>query len=204
MRAFWDEFSKAVDQTKDLKISDVINALDQDLGPHFFPAREDGSDPRVCAACGNGRLGLKLGRYGSFIGCSNYPECRYTRSLAIDTGDEGGDTLKDGQRVLGRRSGNGRGNHRPARAVRAVCPAGRADRGQEGPAETHHLPRGMDGDKLTLEQAIGLLSLPRDGRAASGDARNRSRSGSGGSGRMCGWARCSARSTGTTTCWRWA
>ena len=85
MRDFWDEFSRAVEQTRDLKISDVIAALDQDLGPHFFPAREDGSDPRVCAACGNGRLGLKLGRYGSFIGCSNYPACQYTRRLAIDS-----------------------------------------------------------------------------------------------------------------------
>src|SRR6185312_15055397 len=101
MHVFWDEFSRAVDQTKDLKISDVINALDQDLGAHFFPAREDGSDPRVCQACGSGRLGLKLGRLGSFIGCSNYPECRYTRSLAIDSGADGGDTLKDGQRTLG-------------------------------------------------------------------------------------------------------
>src|SRR5580692_5950604 len=101
MRAFWDEFSVAVDQTKDLKISDVINALDQDLGPHFFPAREDGSDPRLCAACGTGRLGLKLGRLGSFIGCSNYPACQYTRRLAIDVGDDQGETLKEGMRVLG-------------------------------------------------------------------------------------------------------
>src|ERR1700712_4250253 len=102
MRDFWVEFSRAVEQTRDLKISDVINALDQDLGPHFFPSREDGSDPRVCAACGNGRLGLKLGRYGSFIGCSHYPACQYTRRLAIDVGgDEGSETLKDGMRVLG-------------------------------------------------------------------------------------------------------
>ncbi len=86
LRAFWDEFSKAIDQTKDLKISDVISALDEDLGPHFFPPREDGTDPRLCTACGNGRLGLKLGRYGSFIGCSNYPACQYTRRLAIDSG----------------------------------------------------------------------------------------------------------------------
>jgi DNA topoisomerase-1 len=71
MRAFWVDFSKAVDQTKDLKISDVIDALDRDLGPHFFPAREDGTDPRVCPSCAKGRLGLKLGRHGSFIGCSN-------------------------------------------------------------------------------------------------------------------------------------
>jgi DNA topoisomerase-1 len=161
MHAFWEEFSKAIDQTKDLKISDVINALDQDLGPHFFPAREDGSDPRLCAACGTGRLGLKLGRLGSFIGCSNYPECRYTRSLAIDTGAEGGDTLKDGQRTLGvdpetseeitvRRGPYGlyvqQGEQTEDKKVR--------------PKRTT-LPRGMDGDKLTLEQAIGLLSMPR-------------------------------------------
>ncbi|HET6306442.1 MAG TPA: type I DNA topoisomerase, partial [Rhodopila sp.] len=101
MHAFWDEFSKAVEQTRELKISDVISALDEELGSHFFPARQDGSDPRVCAACGTGRLGLKLGRYGSFIGCSNYPTCQYTRRLAVDAGEEGGETLKEGMRSLG-------------------------------------------------------------------------------------------------------
>ena len=125
MRAFWDEFSKAVEQTRDLKISDVIAALDEDLGPHFFPAREDGTDPRVCPACGNGRLGLKLGRYGSFIGCSNYPDCQYTRRLAIETGEDQGETLKEGMRVLGQHPGYRRGDHRPARPVRALRAAGR-------------------------------------------------------------------------------
>ena len=136
MRAFWDEFSKAVEQTRDLKISDVISALDQDLGPHFFPAREDGSDPRVCAACGTGRLGLKLGRYGSFIGCSNYPACQYTRRLAIDAGEEGGETLKEGMRVAGPPPRHRRGDHRPPRPLRPVCPAGRERRGQEGRARS--------------------------------------------------------------------
>jgi DNA topoisomerase-1 len=168
MRAFWDEFSNAVDQTKDLKISDVISALDQDLGDHFFPAREDGSDPRVCAACGNGRLGLKLGRYGSFIGCSNYPACQYTRKLAIDPGDEGADTLKDGMRVLGHHPDTGeeitvrrgpyglyvqQGDTPPAADKKAAAKAPK-------PRRTS-LPRGMDGDSMTLEQAIGLLGLPR-------------------------------------------
>ncbi len=131
LRAFWDEFSHAVDQTKDLKISDVIAALDEDLGPHFFPPRGDGSDPRACPACGTGRLGLKLGRYGSFIGCSNYPNCQYTRRLAIETGDDQGETLKEGMRVLGRRSRDGRGNYCPPWALRPLCPTGRERRGQE-------------------------------------------------------------------------
>ena len=78
-----------------------------DLGPHFFPPREDGTDPRVCQACGTGRLGLKLGRYGSFIGCSNYPNCQYTRRLAIEAGDEQGETLKEGMRVLGQHPDTG-------------------------------------------------------------------------------------------------
>ena len=70
MHAFWDEFSRAVEATKDLKVRDVIDALDEDLGPHVFPARGDGTDPRVCPTCAAGRLGLRLGRGGAFIGLS--------------------------------------------------------------------------------------------------------------------------------------
>jgi DNA topoisomerase-1 len=174
LRAFWEEFSHAVDQTKDLKISDVIAALDEDLGPHFFPPRADGSDPRACPACGNGRLGLKLGRYGSFIGCSNYPNCQYTRRLAIETGEDQGETLKEGMRALGEhpdtgeeitvRRGpyglyvqlgeNGEEKPAPGRQIRG---------GKKAPKPRRTtLPRGIDGEQLTLEQAIGLLSLPRD------------------------------------------
>jgi DNA topoisomerase-1 len=161
LRAFWDEFSRAVDQTKDLKISDVISALDEDLGPHFFPPREDGTDPRLCTACGTGRLGLKLGRYGSFIGCSNYPACQYTRRLAIDSGDDSGETLKDGMRVLG---------PHPETAEEITVRRGPyglyVQLGENGEDKKHKprrtsLPRGMDGEQVTLEQAMGLLSLPR-------------------------------------------
>src|SRR5580698_6952363 len=162
MHAFWDEFSKAVEQTRDLKISDVIAALDEDLGPHFFPAREDGSDPRVCAACGNGRLGLKLGRYGSFIGCSNYPACQYTRRLAIDVGDDQGETLKEGMRVLGNHPDTGE-----EITVRRGPYGLYVQQGENGedkkvnPRRTS-LTRGMDGESLTLDQALGLLALPRE------------------------------------------
>ncbi len=160
MRAFWEEFSRAVEQTKDLKISDVIAALDEDLGPHFFPPKADGSDPRACPACGNGRLGLKLGRYGSFIGCSNYPACQYTRRLAIENGEEAAaDTLKEGMRVLG--------NHPETREEITVRRGPYGLYVQQGePAEKEKpkrasLPRGMDGETITLDQAAGLLSLPR-------------------------------------------
>ena len=161
MHDFWNEFSKAVEQTRELKITDVINALDQDLGPHFFPARDDGSDPRSCAACGTGRLGLKLGKYGSFIGCSNYPACQFTRRLAIDSAEDGGDTLKEGMRTLG---------HAPESGEEITVRRGPyglyVQQGENGedkkvkPRRTS-LPRGLDGDQITLDQAIGLLSLPR-------------------------------------------
>ncbi|HXA26884.1 MAG TPA: type I DNA topoisomerase [Acetobacteraceae bacterium] len=165
MRAFWEGFSHAVDQTKDLKISDVIAALDEDLGPHFFPPRDDGSDPRACQACGNGRLGLKLGRYGSFIGCSNYPACQYTRRLAIETGDDQGETLKEGLRVLGPHPDTG--EEITVRRGPYGLYVQQGENGEDKDAKKKvkpkrtSLPRGVDGEQITLEQAIGLLSLPR-------------------------------------------
>ncbi len=163
MRSFWDAFSHTVAQTRDLKISDVIDALDADLAPHFFPEPAAGGDPRLCTACGTGRLGLKLGRYGSFIGCSNYPACQYTRRLVVDAKDgEGGETLKDGVRVLG--------TH-PETSEEITVKRGPwglyVQQGEPDPADKKAkprrttLPRGFEGDSVTLEQAVGLLSLPR-------------------------------------------
>jgi len=162
MQAFWEQFSRAVEQTRDLKISDVIDALDQDLGQHFFPARSDGVDPRLCPACNAGRLGLKLGRHGSFIGCSNYPGCQYTRRLAIDGGEGAGETLKEGMRELGHHPDTGE-----AVTVRRGPYGLYVQQGEANPEDKKSrprrtsLPKGVEGDQLTLQQALGLLSLPR-------------------------------------------
>lgn len=161
MRAFWAHFSKAIEQTRDLKISDVINALDEDLGAHFFPARPDGTDPRECPSCKAGRLGLKLGRHGSFIGCSNYPGCQYTRRLAVDGGDDAGDTLKEGMRVLGHHPETGEEISARRGPYGVYVQQGEQVEGSKTKPRRTSLPRGVDGDTILLEQAIALLSLPR-------------------------------------------
>ena len=102
LRDFWRDFSSAIAGTKDLTIKAVLEALDAELGRHFFPEEgtdnPTGRDPRLCPSCGKGRLSLKLGRFGAFIGCANYPECRYTRAFGIDgEGETGGaDTVLGG------------------------------------------------------------------------------------------------------------
>jgi len=160
MAAFWHDFSAAVDQTKDLKISDVIDALDEDLGDHFFPPKEDGTDPRVCTSCGTGRLGLRLGKFGAFIGCSNYPTCQFTRRLVADDGaDEG---LKDGIKVLGQHPDTSEDI-----TIRRGPYGLYVQQGEPNPEDKKAkpkrttIPKGLDGNSMTLEQALGLLSLPR-------------------------------------------
>ena len=153
-------------------------------------------------ACANGRLGLKLGRYGSFIGCSNYPACQYTRRLAIETGEDQGETLKEGMRSLG---------PHPETSEEITVRRGPygldVQQGENGedkkvkPKRTS-LPRGMDGEQITIEQAMGLLSLPRL-IGLTPRRRSRSRRGSAGLVRMFGWGQYSGRSTRTMTSSRW-
>ena len=165
MHAFWNDFRAAVDATKDLKISDVIDRLDAELGSHFFPKPADGGDPRACPSCSTGRIGLRLGRTGAFIGCSNYPECRYTRPLAVPGAEgEGGGVLADGVRILGTDPVTGlevslrRG---PYGIYAQLGEAGVDEKGKPTKPKRASLTRGMDPEVMTLETALVLLSMPR-------------------------------------------
>jgi DNA topoisomerase I len=154
LRDFWRDFIAAVDDIKDLRISQVLDALDEILAPHIFPPREDGGDPRQCPQCGNGRLGLKTGKFGAFVGCSNYPDCRYTRPLASDASGV------NGTKVLGTDPDTGfevtlRGGR--------FGPYVQLGEGAEGEKPKRAgLPKGSDLDAVDLDFALGLLSLPRD------------------------------------------
>jgi DNA topoisomerase-1 len=162
MRAFWSEFSAAVEATRDLKIRDVIDALDEDLGPHIFPARADGTDPRVCPTCGNGRLGLRLGRTGAFIGCSNYPECRYTRPFGVDSGE--GEGAAPAEQELGTDPVTGEAvsmKRGPYGFYIQLGEPGTDAKGKPTKPKRTSLPNGVSPDTVTLDQALGLLSLPR-------------------------------------------
>lgn len=107
LRQFWIDFSKNVEDVKPLTITEVIDYLNEELGQHFFPAKEDGSDPRLCPACSKGQLSLKLGKFGAFIGCSDYPDCRFTRPLMSDGDDDSAD-LANEPKVLGECPDSGR------------------------------------------------------------------------------------------------
>src|SRR5579864_4091714 len=155
LKDFWRDFIGAVDDIKDLRVAQVLDTLDEMLGPHIYPPRTDGGDIRQCPTCGTGRLNLKAGKFGAFIGCSNYPECRYTRPLTAD----GNGTGDGADRKLGTD---------PATGLDVVVRSGRfgpylqlgeAVEGEK--PKRASLPKGVAPDEIDLQRAIALLSLPR-------------------------------------------
>ena len=160
LRDFWKDFSAAVDGTKELRTTQVLDSLNDLLGPHIFPAKADGGDPRGCPSCENGKLSLKLGKYGAFIGCSNYPECRFTRTLSPPTGDAA-ENARPGVKVLGQDPESGAEITLRDGRFGVYVQEGEQIEGGEKPKRSS-LPKTIKPDDLTLQQAIALLSLPRE------------------------------------------
>ncbi|MBS0233056.1 MAG: type I DNA topoisomerase [Proteobacteria bacterium] len=157
LRDFWRDFMAAVGEIKDLRVGDVLEALNEMLGPHVFPDKGDGSDPRLCPKCGTGRLSLKIsGKYGAFIGCGNYPECNYTRQLTQNT--DGDAAALDGK-ILGYNE-DGLAVTLKTGRFGPYIQLGEAE-GDEKPKRSS-IPKGIDAATLDFERAMQLLSLPRD------------------------------------------
>jgi DNA topoisomerase-1 len=156
LRNFWRDFSTAVDGTKELTISQVLAALDAELGRHFFPDDGSGRDPRLCPVCGAGRLSVKLGKFGAFIGCSDYPNCRYTRPLALEGEAEentAAETSLGGDPISGRPVTLKKG---PYGHYVQLGPDG------EDKPKRVALPRSMKPADVDLDTALRLLALPRE------------------------------------------
>jgi DNA topoisomerase-1 len=154
---FWRDFTAAIAETAELRIGEVLERIDDFLSPHLYPARADGGDPRLCPTCGEGRLNLKTARSGgAFIGCSNYPACRYTRPISAPNGEEGASA--DGK-LLGQDEA---GHDITLRAGRFGPYVQRGEASEEQPKpDRASLPKGWAPDALTLERALALLALPR-------------------------------------------
>ncbi|KFI30654.1 DNA topoisomerase I [Haematobacter massiliensis] len=155
---FWKDFSAALEGTSDLRISEVLDKIDEVLSPHLYPPKADGSDPRLCPLCGKGDLHLKTARSGSaFIGCSNYPECRYTRPLSAPGGDE--EALSADGRILGNDEA---GLPITIRTGRFGPYVQRGEASEDVPKPPRaSLPKGWAPGEMTLEKALQLLELPR-------------------------------------------
>lgn len=165
LRQFWTGFKAAVDGTKDLTITLVLDALDEELGPHFFPVSEENPDPRKCPSCENGRLSLKVGKFGAFIGCSNYPECRHTRPLVVQSGEalddaNSGAGMENGPKILGTDPESGRSVSLRKGPYGPYVQIDPPEESKDKP-KRQGVPRGMDMNQVTLEAALKLLELPR-------------------------------------------
>jgi DNA topoisomerase-1 len=153
---FWRGFIGAVNDIKDLRVAEVLDALDDMLGPHIYAPRADGGDPRQCPTCGTGKLNLKAGKFGAFVGCTNYPECRYTRPLAADS-------EASADRVLGQDPKTGRDVIVKAGRFGPYIQLGEQKDYAEGEKPKRAgIPKNISPSDIELDLALKLLSLPRE------------------------------------------
>jgi DNA topoisomerase-1 len=157
LRDFWRDFIGAVDDIKDLRVTEVLDRLNDLLAPHIFPPRADGVDPRQCPSCTAGQLSLKLGKFGAFIGCSNYPECRFTRQLSVPAD---GSAPESGTRSLGQDPETGLEVTIRTGRFGPYLQLGEASEGEK--PKRASLPKGVAPEDMDLERALALLSLPRE------------------------------------------
>ena len=143
LQEFWRDFQPKAGEVMEQKPSEVTAALDEFLAPWLYPPKPDGSDPRVCPACGNGRLSLRGGKFGAFVACSNYPECRYTQKF----GQPGGDQASEGPQDLG----NG-----------IELKSGRFGPYLERDGKRASIPKDVPVADVDVDMAERLLSLPRE------------------------------------------
>jgi len=162
LRDFWRDFTASVGEIKDLRVGQVLDALNDLLGPHIFPDKGDGSDPRRCPSCGEGRLSLKIsGKTGAFIGCSKYPDCRFTRQLAKSTGDGTTEAMNPDGKILGICPDTGLTVSLRNGRFGAYVQLGDTKDYDDGKPKRASIPKGWDASTLDLERALKLLNLPR-------------------------------------------
>lgn len=157
---WWKEFIATVGETKTLTNPQVLEAVDALLEPYIYRNVEKGTDPRVCPSCGNGRLGLKTGKFGAFLGCSNYPECNFTKQLAT-SGESGEETAKDSGSMEPQLLGTD-----PTTGMQVFLKKGPygmyVQLGNEKKPKRASLPKNITPDQMTLNMALSLLALPRE------------------------------------------
>jgi DNA topoisomerase-1 len=156
LKDFWRGFIGAVDEIKDLRVAQVLDVLDEMLGPHIYPPRTDGGDVRQCPTCGTGKLNLKAGKFGAFVGCSNYPECRHTRPLAADSG-------ASADRILGKEPDTNFDVTVKAGRFGPYIQLGDAKDYAEGEKPKRAgIPKNISPSDIEFDVALKLLSLPRE------------------------------------------
>ena len=160
---FWNEFSTHVDGAKELRVTHVLDALNIALKTVAFPEKEDGADPRKCTNCGDGELSLKLGKFGAFVGCSNYPECKFTQPFgaADSEASESQDTELGKHPETGDAIWLKTGRFGPYVEL-ALSADIDPDAKPKPKPKRASLPKGWNWQSIDLEKALQLLSLPRE------------------------------------------
>ena len=166
---FWGDFIGAVNDIKEVRITQVLDALNDLLEPHIFPVRADGGEVRQCPTCGTGNLSLKVGRFGAFIGCSNYPECRFTRQMTPGAGGVQSTKVLGVDPVSNLEVTIRGGRFGTYLQLGEQAPVEKRPKGSKGPKppppekpKRTSLPKGVAPEDIDLENALALLSLPRE------------------------------------------